>query len=65
MGDAPAASATRKPADTVALVVRANAHVDVADLEHGTVTKSTPLVVSRAQATKLLARHPYLTERKG
>jgi hypothetical protein len=66
MGDAPAATSTPpKPAELVALVVRADAHIDVADLEHGSATKATPLLVSRAQASKLLARHPYLTEWKG
>jgi hypothetical protein len=65
MGDAPATSATRKQTKTVGLVVRADAHVDVANLPEGTATKATPLRVSRDVADELLARHPYLTERKG
>lgn len=65
MGDAPAAKATREPTNPVELVVRADAHVDVADLEDGTATKVSPVRVSRTRAKQLLERHPYLTERKG
>lgn len=65
MGDAPAAKAIRGQASKVALVVRANAHLDVADLNEGQVTKTDALLVSREVADGLLERHPYLTERKG
>jgi hypothetical protein len=65
MGDAPAATATRAQATKVQLVVRADAHVDIAHLTAGKVTKTKPLRVSRGVADDLLERHPYLTERKG
>jgi len=65
MGDAPATKAKQEPADKVALVIRPSSHVDVADLDEGSVSKTTPLVVSRSTANRLLVRHPYLTERKG
>lgn len=65
MGDAPAAKAPRGKAETVELVVRAGAHVDVADLAVGSVTKTSPLRVNRDVAAELLERHPYLTQRKG
>ena len=65
MGDAPAAKAKQEPADKVALVIRPDAHADIADLDEGSVSKTTPLVVSRAVARTLLERHSYLTEMKG
>ncbi len=65
MGDAPATKAKQEPADKVALVVRADAHTDIADLDEGQVSKTTPLVVSRGIADQLLKRHSYLMERKG
>lgn len=45
--------------------VRANAHVDVADLAEGSVSKTKPLSVSAAVATSLLKRHPYLEATEG
>jgi hypothetical protein len=64
MGEAPTAS--KKPAAAkVRLVVRASAHVDVADLDAGCVSKTKPLVVDAATAKRLLAAHPYLEATEG
>ena len=65
MGDAPATKAKQEPAEMVELVIRPNAHVDVADHTEGQVSKTSPLVVSRSTAKRLLACHPYLMDRRG
>ncbi len=64
MGDAPAIKAKASTAKT-AVRVRANAHVDVADLAEGSVSKTTLLRVSPDVAAELLARHPYLEATEG
>ena len=63
MGDAPAEK--KRKAATAALRVRSDAHVDVADLECGSATKTTALVVDEDVARSLLQRHPYLEATEG
>jgi hypothetical protein len=68
MGDAPAATASTpkdKPSAKVALRIRANAHVDVADLSDGRVSKTSTLVVPERDARRLLQQHPYLEATEG
>lgn len=47
-------------AKRVAVVVRADAHVDEAHTAAGFVSKREPLVVAETIARELLAAHPYL-----
>jgi len=63
MGDAPNTK-KREPA-RVSVRVRASAHVDVADLAEGTVSKTAPLVMDAAAARDLVKRHPYLEALEG
>jgi hypothetical protein len=63
MGDAPNTK-KREPA-RVAVRVRASAHVDVADLAEGTVSKTVPLVVDADTARDMVKRHPYLEALEG
>jgi hypothetical protein len=68
MGDTPAAAkrdTKRDEANRVSLRICSSAHVDVADLDAGQVSKTTPLVVSAVVARSLLARHPYLVATEG
>jgi hypothetical protein len=65
MGDAPATKAKQEPAEKVALVIGPSSHADIADLDEGQVSKTKPLVVSRAVARRLLACHPYLEAMEG
>jgi hypothetical protein len=65
MGDAHNKKPKQDTPRTVALLVRSDAHVDVADLDEGQVTKLVPLVVSERVAERLLARHSYLTTVEG
>ena len=65
MGDAPAAKKASTAAAKVAVRVRASAHVDVADLAEGTVSKTAPLSLPADVAANLLARHPYLEATEG
>lgn len=63
MGDVPAKA--KAPAATTAVRVRANAHVDVAHLDEGSVSKTSTLVVNADAARDLLDRHPYLEATEG
>jgi hypothetical protein len=68
MGDTPAAAKNdtkRSEASMVSVRICSSAHVDVADLDAGQVSKTTPLVVSAVVARGLLARHPYLEASEG
>lgn len=63
MGDAPARSTNSKA--TTSLRIRRLAHVDVADLAEGTVSKTDALSVDADVARELLDRHPYLEATEG
>jgi hypothetical protein len=63
MGDDAAAS--KGKAKRVRVRVRSNAHVDVADLAEGSVSKTQPLELDAKTAADLLARHPYLEATEG
>lgn len=65
MGDVPAEQTKRAATKSVKLRVRLVAHVDVADLDEGTVSKTMPLVVAADVARDLLERHPYLEATEG
>jgi hypothetical protein len=65
MGDAPNKKAKHDAAKMVALVIRHNAHADIADLDEGQVSKTVPLVVSQSTAKRLLACHSYLDALEG
>lgn len=64
MGDVPAEQKKRE-ATTVKLRIRSTAHVDVADLDEGAVSKTSALVVAADVARDLLKRHPYLEATEG
>jgi hypothetical protein len=67
MGDTPASAKkdTKRIEATVSLRICSSAHVDVADLDAGQVSKTGSLVVSAGVARDLLARHPYLEASEG
>jgi hypothetical protein len=65
MGDATETTSKTRKAAVVAVRVRASAHVDVADLAEGAVSKTAPLVMDAAAARDLVKRHPYLEALEG